>query len=160
MLRIAWIFLVLCCAQSAWAQSPAESNVASSVQTDERSLIERAALDYAEGWYEGNPEMMEQALHPDLAKRIVRKKKDAETEQVDHMTAETLIDYTRRGGGKATPADEQIKKVTILDVGSSCASVKLEMRDFIDYLHIGKVNGQWKIINVLWEMRSTPKQSD
>ena len=42
-------------------------------QTDaDREAIKRTALNYAEGWYEGNAEKMESALSPDLAKRIVR----------------------------------------------------------------------------------------
>ena len=32
------------------------------------------------------------------------------------------------------------------------ASVKAVARNFVDYLHVGKVNGEWKIVNVLWEM--------
>src|SRR5688572_9052158 len=35
------------------------------------AAIRAAALDYIEGWYEGNTERMERALHPELAKRIV-----------------------------------------------------------------------------------------
>jgi hypothetical protein len=27
------------------------------------------------------------------------------------------------------------------------------MRDWVDYMHIGKMNGKWVIINVLWEMK-------
>ncbi len=34
--------------------------------------IRQAALDYIEGYYEGNAERMERAVHPELAKRIVR----------------------------------------------------------------------------------------
>ena len=33
----------------------------------DREAIKATALDYIEGWYEGNPERMERALHPDLA---------------------------------------------------------------------------------------------
>ena len=33
--------------------------------------IKATARDYIEGWYEGNAERMERAVHPDLAKRIV-----------------------------------------------------------------------------------------
>jgi len=69
------------------------------------------------------------------------------------MTAMTLVQATRRGFGKQTPAVEQQKDVTILDVLGNAATVKLEMRDWIDYLHVGKVNGKWVIINVLWEMK-------
>src|SRR5688572_20651239 len=39
--------------------------------TPDSELIKQAALDYIEGWYEGNAERMERALHPELAKRIV-----------------------------------------------------------------------------------------
>jgi putative lumazine-binding protein len=35
-------------------------------------LIKQTALDYIEGWYEADAVRMERALHPDLAKRIVR----------------------------------------------------------------------------------------
>ena len=38
---------------------------------DDKAAIKQTALDYLEGWYECNPERMERAVHPDLAKRIV-----------------------------------------------------------------------------------------
>ncbi len=110
------------------------------------------ALDYIEGWYEGNAERMERALHPDLAKRIVNS--PLENSQLGDMTAETLIDYTRRGGGRTTPADEQQKDVTILDIYNDAAVVKIVASSWIDYLQVSRWNGEWKIINVLWAMKS------
>ena len=122
-------------------------------QTDaERDAIKRTALNYAEGWYEGNGEKMESALSPDLAKRIARTNDKNQT-RLDHMTAMSLVQGTRGGFGKQTPAAEQQKDVTILDVFGGAATVKLEMRDWIDYMHIAKVNGKWAIVNVLWEMK-------
>ncbi len=38
---------------------------------EQAKAIKEAALDYGEGWYEGNAERMERALHPELAKRMV-----------------------------------------------------------------------------------------
>jgi len=35
----------------------------------ETARIERAVLDYYEGWFEADPARTERALHPDLAKR-------------------------------------------------------------------------------------------
>ena len=43
-----------------------------SVSEADQAAIKQTALDYVEGWYEGNAERMERALHPDLAKRIIR----------------------------------------------------------------------------------------
>jgi hypothetical protein len=119
----------------------------------DREAIKRAAIDYAEGWYEGNAEKMEGSLSPDLAKRIVNV--DAQSRSfVSSMSAMSLVQGTRRGFGKRTPSESRMKEVTILDVTGNAASVKLEMHEWIDYMHIGKVNGRWVIINVLWEMKS------
>src|SRR3712207_8578393 len=40
-----------------------------------------------------------------------------------------------------------------LDVYGNAATVKAVASDWIDYLHLGKVNGWWVIVNVLWEMK-------
>ena len=122
-------------------------------QTDaEKEGIKRTALNYAEGWYEANAEKMESALHPDLAKRIVRTNPHGQS-GLGQMSALTLIQGTRAGSGKQTPKEEQQKDVTILDMMGGAATVKLEMRDWVDYMHIGKFNGKWVIINVLWETK-------
>jgi len=122
-------------------------------QTDvDREAIKRTALNYAEGWYEGNAEKMESALSPDLAKRIVRTNPQGQS-GLGQMTAMALVQGTRGGLGKQTPKEEQQKDVTILDAMSSSATVKVEMRDWVDYMHIGKMSGKWVIINVLWEMK-------
>ena len=123
----------------------------------EREAIKRTALNYAEGWYEGNADKMESALHPDLAKRIVRTN-DKGQSGLGQMSAMSLVQGTRVGSGKQTPAAEQRKDVTILDMLGGAATVKLEMRDWVDYMHVGKFNGRWVIINVLWEMK--PKKDD
>jgi len=38
--------------------------------TDE-DAVRAAVLDYIEGWFDGNAERMERALHPELMKRCV-----------------------------------------------------------------------------------------
>jgi len=127
-------------------------------QTDpDRDAIKRTALNYAEGWYEGNADKMESALHPDLAKRIVRTN-DKGQSGLGQMSAMSLVQGTRGGSGKQTPVAEQQKDVTILDVLGGAATVKLEMRDWVDYMHIGKFNGKWVVVNVLWELK--PKKEE
>ena len=130
-------------------------------QAPDRAATEAAlratALDYIEGWYEGDAARMERALHPELAKRIVRA--DAQgRDRLDQMGALTLINGVRAGYGKATPKERQQKDVTILDVYGNAASVKVVASDWIDYLHLARWNGQWKIVNVLWELKPQPKK--
>ncbi len=115
------------------------------------TAIVATALDYIEGWYEGNAERMERALHPDLAKRIVRETESGSS--LGHMTAEMLVGAVQRGGGRNTPGDRVQKDVTILDIYEGTASVKIVAGDWIDYLHVARWNGEWKIINVLWALK-------
>jgi hypothetical protein len=123
---------------------------------DTSAAIRQAALDYIEGWYEGNAERMERALHPELAKRIVRTNKEGAS-QLGQMSAMSLVLGTRRGGGKNTPKEKQQKDVTILDVFENAASVKVVASDWVDYLHLAKSNGRWVIVNVLWELKPEKK---
>ena len=138
---------LLCLALSATAkaQSPADA-----------AAIKQTALDYIEGWYEGNAERMEKALHPELAKRIVRTNQEGRS-RLDQMSAMALVQGTRSAYGKNTPKEKQQKDVTILDVFENAASVKVIAADWIDYLHMAKFNGRWVIVNVLWEMKPVKK---
>src|SRR5437764_15299497 len=98
----------------------------------DREAIKQTALDYIEGWYEGNPERMERALHPDLAKRIVMTSPEGRS-QLQQMSAMGLVQGVKRGGGKNTAKERQQKDVTFLDVYENAASVKVVASDWIDY---------------------------
>lgn len=115
------------------------------------AAIRATALDYIEGWYAGDAARMERALHPNLAKRIVRRSDT--TVSLGDMTAEQLINATRSGYGTRTPAGEQQKDVTILDIFRNAAVVKIVARDWVDYLQIAKWENDWRIVNVLWELK-------
>ena len=115
------------------------------------AAIRATALDYVEGWYTGDSARMARAVHPELVKRIVHT--DANGSKIDQMGAERLVAGTARGYGKETPPERQQKDVVILDIFQNAASVRATMSDWIDYMQMGKVNGRWVIINVLWEMK-------
>ena len=120
------------------------------------AAIKQAALDYIEGYYEGNGERMERALHPELAKRIVRTNERGQS-YISSMSALTLINGTKAGGGKDTPMADRRKDVTIFDIYQNAASAKVYASGWVDYLHLAKWNGQWKIVNVLWELHPAKK---
>jgi hypothetical protein len=131
---------------------------AQTASTDENAAITKTALNYIEGWYEGNAERMESALHPELAKRMIYTDPKSGRSQFNHMGAMALVQGTRRGGGKQTPKEKQLKEVTILDRFNNAAVVKIVASDWIDYLSVAKFNGEWKIINVLWELKPKPPE--
>src|SRR4028118_1465241 len=84
------------------------------VSDADKAAIKQTALDYIEGWYEGDAERMERSLHPDLAKRIVLINSQDKQSRLDQMGAVRLVEGTRRGGGKDTPKEKQQKEITVL----------------------------------------------
>jgi hypothetical protein len=116
--------------------------------------IREAAMNYIEGWYAGDGDRMARALHPELAKRIVITDSTGRS-RLGQMGAMTLIENTRNGGGKQTPAERQRKEFRILDIYHGAAVARVTASDWVDFLELAKWNGSWKIVNVLWEL--TPK---
>lgn len=141
-----FIAILTFCARGAEAQTM-------NAPSADQAAIKQTALDYIEGWYEGNAERMERSLHPDLAKRIVRTDPKSGRSRLDQMSAMGLVQGTKRGSGKNTPKEKQIKEIVILDVFENAASVKAVMSGWIDYMHMAKYNGRWVIVNVLWELK-------
>jgi len=144
MLRATLLLLAVIPVASVRAQTAADS-----------AGIRQAALDYIEGYYEGDGARMERAVHPELAKRIVRVNEQGRY-QLGQMSAMTLVLGTRAGGGKDTPVAERRKDVTIFDIYQNAASAKIYASGWVDYLHLAKWNGRWVIINVLWELHPRP----
>jgi hypothetical protein len=130
---------------------------ASSGADAERAAITKAALDYVEGWYEGSGERMARAVHPELAKRIVRTDQRTGRNLVQQMGASALVEAARAGGGKQTPVEKQQKDVVVLDVFGNTAVAKATMSDWVDYMQLAKFDGRWVIVNVLWEMKPKPQ---
>ena len=126
-------------AASAPAQTAADS-----------SAIVATALDYIDGFYTSDAARMERALHPELAKRIVGDPAGPES-RLQNMSAQQLIDTTAGGGAARIPDDAKKEDVSILDIYNNMASVRIDAGLWIDYLHIARWNGEWKIVNVLWE---------
>lgn len=123
-----------------------------STPTD-HSAIQQAARDYIEGFDEGNAARMERALHPELAKRIVRADPESGRSQLVEMSALTLVQLTGARVDRPTPVAERQQDVTVLDVFENAASAKVVAGAWIDYLHLARWNGRWVIVNVLWEMK-------
>lgn len=138
--------------------APVAQNQPAPTSDPDQAAIKQTALDYIEGWYEGDAARMERALHPELAKRMVSPDSRGHS-RLNQMSAMTLVQSTRAGGGSHTPKDQQQKDITILDRFNNAAVVKVVASGWIDYLEEVKFDGQWKIINVLWELKPQPATS-
>jgi hypothetical protein len=118
-------------------------------RADDAAILS-TALDYIEGWYEGDAARVERSIHPELAKRIVRPGEPPAGDRLEEMNAIRSVHATRHA---PVPVHAQRTDVTILDHIENAASVRVDARDWVEYLHMARWNGQWTIVNVLWEMR-------
>lgn len=118
--------------------------------------IRAAALDYIDGWYAADGARMERALHPELAKRNVTSDSTGRSRLIQ-MSAMTLVQGTRSGGGSSIPVGQRSDSVQILDIYGAAASARVRAATWVDYMHLGKFNGRWRIINVLWENDLSPR---
>ena len=105
--------------------------------------IERAVLDYFEGWFDGDVARMERALHPDLVKRRAG-------EELGITTAQRMIHLTAEGGGREDGADPRIE-IEIADVHEDIASVVVRSAVYREYVHLVRTDAGWKIANALWQ---------
>jgi hypothetical protein len=111
---------------------------------DDKAAIVLTLLDYAEGYYGGEPARMTRAVSPYLTKREIRR---TTPPVLGEMNADTLIEYSH--GAKLAPAGRQLT-TEVLDVGPETASARVFSAQFNDYVHLIKRDGAWQILNVLW----------
>ncbi|AKC88115.1 nuclear transport factor 2 family protein [Pseudoxanthomonas suwonensis] len=119
---------------------------------DDLSAIRSAALDYAEGWYSGDRERMARSLHESLAKRAYLPDA-AGKRMLNGMDKDELLAANRPANLERYRDAPRQAEVEILDRYGNAASVRLKMDGWVDYLHVVRDDqGQWRIINVLWEL--------
>jgi hypothetical protein len=117
----------------------------------EREAVRQAVLDYVEGVYNVDASRIERGVHPDLAKRGFSVKQGEAAYSAHTMSYAQLVDLARNYNKNGRVPKDAPKLVEIYDVSDQTASVKLTAHWGIDYMHLAKYEGKWKIINVLWQ---------
>jgi len=112
-------------------------------------MIFGAGMDYIDGAYSGNAERMERALHPELNKVFPYKISNSENTFLPITGYQSLIEMTRAGIMNLPEGERKIEK-KLLAADGNMAFIKMASAKYIDYCQIGLVNGEAKIINVLW----------
>ena len=121
--------------------------------------IKETTLNYIEGYFYKDAKRMEKALHPELVKRSIQKSKDGHEFVVNRGASFMIMAAANNSNRHASNPDGPIESIVeIYDIVGNAANVKVSTNqyDFIDYLHVGKYNNEWKIINVFWA--SKPKE--
>ncbi len=121
----------------------------------DRAAVKQAAMDYIESVYNVNPALVERSVHPDLVKRGFFLRQGEANYSASAMTYAQLVELAKTYNTEGRIPKNAPKEVAVFDVADKTASVKVTAAWGIDYMHLAKYDGKWKIINILWQ--SPPK---
>jgi hypothetical protein len=122
--------------------------------------VRKAALDYIDGAYSGDASRMERAIHGELTKIFPLVLPKTNKPMLNRSGAGLLIEATRANMMSLEESQRNIE-VTVLGMTERLASVMVLSRMYYDYLQLAKLDGQWKIVNVLWKPNpDAPKPTD
>lgn len=119
--------------------------------------VRRAALDYLEGFYEGDSAKIVRSVRPDVRKiGYYNTTERRPTYASEEMPFAAMITYTNnfRKNGRSTPASAP-REIIVGEVNDQTATAKVVAWWGIDYLHLARYDGKWMIVNVMWQ--SPPK---
>ena len=118
----------------------------------DRDGVKRAAMDYIEGFYEGDTAKLVRSITPQVFKYGFDRPTDRQKYTGEVMTWAEILGYARdfKAKGRKTPATAA-REVTVLDVQDQTAAAKVTAWWGTDYLLLGKFDGRWKISHVLWQ---------
>ncbi|MFL5618268.1 MAG: nuclear transport factor 2 family protein [Gemmatimonadaceae bacterium] len=116
--------------------------------------VRRAALDYVEGFYEGDSTKHVRSVRPDVFKYGFWLPRDSTRYQGEQMPWAEFLSYTRRmrARGAVTPATAP-KEVRLLDLQDQTAAAKVTAFWGTDYLLLGKFDGRWMVSSVMWQSK-------
>lgn len=130
------------------------SSTAGAQDVEDRAGVERAALDYLEGFYEGDTDKIRRGVHPDVQK-FGFAMRGGQYQRIP-MSFQGMLDFANNVKERGNfPDSDAPKRVELLDVLDQTASVKVYAWWGSDYLQMAKYDGEWKIVHVLWQTPST-----
>lgn len=119
--------------------------------------VEAAILDYVEALYQADSTRIENSVSPKLRKvGYWFNNRDSSYRDNTEMTYQQLVSLAARWNvdGKRTTKNSP-KEIEIYEIYDKTASARLVAEWGIDFFHLGKFDGKWQIVNVMWQ--STPK---
>lgn len=143
-----------------WRTIPSNVHITlSEVATQIDSLeIKRISLGYLEALQALKPDLMNEVLNDSLNKVTIGYNRHLEKEVAMATTKEQIIDFARdwnKSNMHFPPKPNN--QVRILDIYNRIATVKLVSDNWVEYLHLIKLDGEWTIVNLLWQHKDVKR---
>ena len=114
--------------------------------------VRQAVLDYINAFYRVAPELIPRSVSLGLAKIGVGSGSDSPDDVTEgRMSFAQLVVSTAEWNADGEVPEDAVKDIVIYEVLDYTASVKLVADWGIDYMHLGKYDGRWLIVNVIYQ---------
>ena len=115
---------------------------------DDIEGVMTAALDYIEGYIDGDAERHARAYHPECIKRRYTTDEDSGIDELVVLSPRMMADYAALS--QMSDCDTEV----IIDaISEDIASVRVYSCRWVDFLHVVKARGEWKLFHVTWHGR-------
>lgn len=118
------------------------------VSSEDIDAIREAALDYLEGYVSADAQRHHGSYHPEAIKRRYNQYEDG-VFGIASLSPQTMADWAAR----QDPGDIGDAEIIIDGVYNDIASVRVYSKWWVDFLHIVKARGSWKLFHVTWHNR-------
>ncbi|MEJ6792628.1 MAG: nuclear transport factor 2 family protein [Lacinutrix sp.] len=139
---------------------PSNLNITlSKIATKKNTIqIKEKALGYLISLQQLKPELMNEVMNDSLNKVTIGWDRSTKKEYSKRTTKAQMIEFSNSWNKSntkfPTPPDN---KVTILDIYNRIANVKLVSDNWVEYLHLMKLDGKWQIVNLIWQHKDVGK---
>jgi hypothetical protein len=119
------------------------------IRPEDAAAIRGCLLDYFEGWFDGDAERMDRALHPALAKHALAQG-PARAGAIDATTRDEMVEATRLGHGRLRDTPDRAIRIDITGVSGDIASATVHSAVYVEYVLLARTPGGWRITGTLW----------
>ena len=113
-------------------------------QESDHSLIEKTVSYYLDGGTNNDFETLKKAFHETATMKYIGGEGYTEVNALEFFGSRM----------KPGPKQDRITRISSIDIAGNAANARLEIEyptfTFIDYMHLLKINGEWKIVSKIF----------
>lgn len=143
---------------------PTNSNIEIATSTTQKDSLEikRIAQGYLVALQELKPDLMNEVVNDSLNKITIGWDRSTKKEFARATTKAQMIDFATSWNKSGTKFPfNPTNTISILDIYDRIANVKLVSDNWVEYLHLIKLDGKWSIANLIWQhkdLKRYPKE--
>lgn len=112
--------------------------------------ISAVATEYVKSYAAGDASRHERVYHPECVKRAYLTDPESGVTELMNLSPRVMADYAAASGPMDADCDVD---VIIDDIAGDMASVRVYSCNWIDFVHVVRARGEWRLLHVTWRGR-------